>query len=268
MFIADYHTHCNFSSDSDTPMENIVRRAMDLGLKQLALTDHLDYDYPNLDFPFLIDYDEYSKTFFRLKEKYNNEIKLIFGVEIGLQPHLKQQIDDLLNKYNFDFIIASTHVVDKLDLYNGDFFKNKTKQQAYLLYFEDILNNIKIYNRFNVYGHLDYIVRYGDFDDKALKYTDYKDIIDEILKTLISNGKGIELNTSGFRYNLNSTHPQFDVVKRYKDLGGEIITVGSDAHSEEYIASHFKEAYNILKELGFKYLTVFENQKPEFLPLH
>jgi histidinol-phosphatase (PHP family) len=266
MFIADYHTHSNFSSDSEAPMEFMIEKAIALGLKEIALTDHLDYDYPDPAFPFLIDYNDYYKTLYHLKEKYKNSIKIIFGVEIGLQPHLKQKIEEFCKNTDLDFIIGSTHVVDQLDLYNGDFSNGKTQYQMYLRYFEDVLDNIHIHDHFNVYGHIDYINRYGNFDNTLLNYIDYKDIIDELLKSLIDKEKGIELNTSGYRYKLGQTHPQFSILKRYKELGGEIITVGSDAHKPEDIASHFETAYNLLKEANFKYITLFEKQKPKFIP--
>lgn len=265
MFIADYHTHNSFSSDSTTPMEEMVKQAIMVGLKEMALTDHVDYDYPEEMFPFIIDYNEYLKVFNELKQRYKGDIKLVLGVEVGLQSHLVQKIKDFCESVDFDFIIASTHVVDRLDLYNGDFFRGKSKQEAYRRYFEDVFENIKVHNNFNVYGHLDYVNRYGDYKDKSLNYEDYKDIIDSILKLLIEKGKGIELNTSGYRYKLNCTHPQLPILKRYKELGGEIITVGSDAHDAKNIALHFKDAYELLEQADFKYITLFEKQKPNFV---
>lgn len=265
MFIADYHTHNSFSSDSTAPMEDMVKQAIKVGLKEMALTDHVDYDYPDEVFPFTIDYNEYKKVFCELQQKYKSDIKLVLGVEVGLQPHLVQKIKDFCESVDFDFIIASSHVVDRLDLYNGDFFKGKSKKEAYRRYFEDVFENIKLHNNFNVYGHLDYVNRYGDYKDKTLNYEDYKDIIDSILKLLIDKGKGIELNTSGYRYKLNCTHPQLPILKRYKELGGEIITVGSDAHDTKNIALHFKDSYELLEQAGFKYITLFEKQKPKFV---
>jgi len=265
MFIADYHMHTDFSSDSSTSMEDMVKQAIKLGLKEIALTDHVDYDYPDEKFPFIIDYNKYQKVFSELQQKYQNNISLILGVEVGLQPHLVDKIRDFCNSVKFDFIIASSHVVDRLDLYNGDFFKGKEKQKAYTRYFEGVYENIKLHNNFNVYGHLDYVNRYGDYTDKTLNYIDYKDLIDNILKLLISKGKGIEINTSGYRYKLNCTHPQLPILKRYKQLGGEIITVGSDAHDTNNIALHFEDAYKLLEEAGFKYITLFKNQKPQFV---
>ncbi|NLP45498.1 MAG: histidinol-phosphatase HisJ family protein [Epulopiscium sp.] len=267
MFFADYHSHTYFSSDSNASMEDMIQTGINLGLKQLAFTDHVDFDYPNSDYTFEIDYNEYLKQFKQYKLKYKNKIDLIFGVEIGLQPHLQEKISDFITHYPFDFIIGSSHVVHKLDLYNGDFFQGKEQKNAYLQYFEEVLKNIHIFNDFQVYGHLDYIIRYGNYKNPVLSYEDYQNIIDEILKNLIHKGQGIELNTSGYRYGLNQFHPQTSILKSYKQLGGEIITVGSDAHYPQDLCANFKEAYEILKEIGFSYITIFKNQKPDFIPI-
>ncbi|HOQ16211.1 MAG TPA: histidinol-phosphatase HisJ family protein [Defluviitaleaceae bacterium] len=265
MFFADYHVHTSFSSDCQESMENQIQKAIELGLKEIALTDHVDFDYPDPQFPFMIDYDKYMIEFDRIKEKYKDKINIILGVEIGYQPHIVNELNDFFSKYDFQFIICSMHACDRLDLYNGDFFKGKEQKNAYLRYFECVLDNVKKYNYYDVYGHLDYINRYGNYENKILSYEDYSDIIDTILKTIIEAGKGIEINTSGFRYGLGHPSPQFAIVKRYKELGGEIITVGSDAHRKEDICSHFDCAYEMLKKAGFSKITVFKNRKASFV---
>jgi len=267
MYFADYHTHSDFSSDSTTPMEKNIKQAIALDLKEIAITDHIDFDYPDPDFSFVFEYESYKKQVDFLSEKYRNKIKILLGVEIGLQTHVYEEIENFLSKNYFDFIIGSTHCIDKCDLFTNDFFIGKTKYEAYYRYFEDVLNHIKKFSNFNVYGHLDFINRYGDYKDKTMIYSEFKDITDEILKELISRGKGIELNTSGFRYGLGHTHPQFEILKRYKELGGEIITVGSDAHVSKDICYHFDIAYNMLKEAGFEYITTFDNQHPKFIKI-
>lgn len=267
MYYADYHVHTSFSSDCNEAMENQINAAISLGLKEIALTDHVDYDYPDIGFPFMIDYGEYTKEFNKLKEKYINQINIILGVEIGFQPHVINDIENFLIQYPFDFIICSTHVCDKLDLYNGDFFKDKEQKNAYLRYFECVLDNIKTFSSYDVYGHIDYINRYGNYKNKILSYQDYKDIIDSILNIIIKSDKGIEINTSGYRYGLGHTNPQFPILKRYKELGGKIITVGSDSHRSQDICSYFDKAYDILKEAGFSEITVFKNRKPSFIKI-
>ena len=119
---------------------------------------------------------------------------------------------------------------------------------------------------FDVYGHLDYAVRYCPDKNFVYRFDDYRDIFEVLLNRLIENGKGIEINTSGIA-KIGYPHPHIDALKLYKQLGGEIITVGSDAHKKENIGTGFDVAENILKELGFRYYTVFKERKPEFIPL-
>lgn len=262
MLIPDYHMHTDFSIDSDSPMESMIKSAIEKNIKEIAITDHVDFESYYINN--IIDYDNYLITFNNLKEKYNNKINIIFGVEIGLNLNYIDRIQTLTNSYPFDFIIGSSHSVFNMDLYYDNFFENKTKEEAYNIYFTEMIKNITNIKNFCVYGHIDFISRYGIYEDNTLLYDDFKDNIDKVLKLLIENGKGIEINTSGFRYGINQTYPQFNILKKYKELGGEIITIGSDAHTPDYIGDHFNVAYDMLIEAGFKYITHFKNKKPIF----
>lgn len=266
MFLADYHIHTNFSIDSEAPMEEMIKSAINRGMKEIAITDHADFDTKYYPVP---DYTEYIPYFNNLKEKYKDKIQMQLGVEIGLENKWADRINEFANKFDFDFIIGSSHATTTLDLYfdQKEYFKDKTKKEAYTTYFEEILKNIEACPRFNVYGHIDFISRYGMYDDNSLKYEDYSDLIDACLKSLIEKGKGIEVNTSGFRYGINGTYPSLTILKRYKELGGEIITAGSDSHKPEDTADHIDYAYNLIKEAGFKYVSVFRKQKPEFVAI-
>ena len=264
MFFADYHLHTNFSSDAAASPEEMVKAAVEKGLTEVTFTDHVDYDYPDDDSIFMIDYDKYFSVFEEIKSRYSDKIGIKIGVEIGLQEHIKDRIEDFIAKYPFDFIIGSSHCADRMNLMKPDFFAGRTKVQAYTRFFENELANAKIYENINVYGHLDYISRYGIYEDNRLFYSDFVEILDEILKVLIKTGRGIEINTSGYRYGMNTVYPQFEIIKRYRDLGGEVLTIGSDAHSTDYIADHFDTALNLAKEAGFEYLTSFAGRKPEF----
>ena len=126
---------------------------------------------------------------------------------------------------------------------------------------------LSVYDDFDVYGHIDYVVRYGPNKNRQYSYGRYKDILDEILKKLISMGKGIELNTGGYHYGLGEPNPCVAVIKRYKELGGEIITVGADAHTPDKVAYAFDKAANVLETCGFKHYTVFKDRKPKFISL-
>ena len=157
----DSHLHSSFSSDSDTPMEEMIQMAISKGLSSMCFTEHMDFDFPPGEFDFLVDMDTYQQTLFCLSQKYQNQIKIRFGIELGLQAHLGNQLSDFINCYPFDFVIGSIHVVDKMDPYEPIFYENRSEEDAYMRYFSCVLENIKKYSCFDVCGHIDYVVRYG-----------------------------------------------------------------------------------------------------------
>ena len=266
----DQHMHCMFSGDSDADPVLMIKSAINKGLDGICFTDHLDYDYKEEPGLFDLDIAAYEKRIKRLaivlKEK-GCPVNIHWGIEIGLQPHITYKNNEVTKKYPFDLVIGSSHVVNGIDPYYPAFYKCKTEHEAYTEYFESILDNLHSGADFDVYGHIDYVVRYGPDKNKYYSYEKYADIIDAILKEIISQGKGIELNTAGFKYGLGHPNPTEDVLKRYHELGGEIITVGADAHKPEHVAYDFDKVSNILKDAGFMYYTVFENRVPAFIKL-
>lgn len=263
----DQHMHCNFSGDSDALPEDMIKAGIAHGLSGICFTDHLDYDYPEEPNIFLLDFDNYFKVLSDLREKYADKISVNIGIELGLQIQAAGQNLAVAEKYPFDFIIGSSHVVNHMDPYYPEFFAGRDEDAAYMEYFESVLENINSDVDFDVYGHIDYVVRYGPNKNAFFTYEKFKDIIDEILTQLISKGKGIEVNTGGFKYGLGHPNPTEDIIKRYRELGGEIITMGADAHVPEYVAYEFDKTAQIIKNCGFKYYTVFKNRKAEFIPL-
>ncbi len=269
MIYTDYHLHTTFSHDGISTMEAQIQNAIKLGLKEICFTEHYDiYDGLKNNSLKTIDVGNYVENFKQYKEKYKNQIRLKLGIEIGLQPDLKEAIRNMVKQYPFDFIIGSSHITCKKDIaMDASFFEGLTQKEAYTKYFREVLENIKIYDEFDVYGHIDYIVRYGGYENKIIKYSDYQEILDEILTNIINKGKGIEINTSGYRYGLEAPHPNFEILTRYKELGGKIVTIGSDAHKVQDVCSHFEKATNLLKKIGYKSYTVFENREPRFIDL-
>lgn len=267
---ADYHLHSSFSGDSQAPMESMIQRCIDLGFTDMCFTEHMDYDYPQppgggADFE--VDLDAYERTLKSFQQMYASKIKVHFGIELGLQPHIAEKNASIIASRNFDFVIGSSHVCHRRDPYYPPFFEGRTEAEAYLEYFSSIAENIRSFSDFDVYGHLDYVVRYGENKDKFYHYEDYQDIFEGVLTLLIQKGKGIELNTGGIKYGLKDLHPCLPILKRYRELGGEIITVGSDAHRPENLGDSFSLAEEALKAAGFRYYTVFSERKPVFYKL-
>lgn len=264
--ISDFHIHSSFSTDSDESLENIIKQAIALHMPSICITEHNDYDYPlnNGVVEFLLDVEKYTDTLQELAEKYAHAITVCIGVEQGLMKSVADKADAYPALYPFDFIIGSSHLINGADPYYPEFWENVSEEQGTLQYFESILENIACCHEYDVYGHLDYVIRYTKSKGAGYSYLKYADIIDEILRQLIAKGKGIELNTAGFKYGLNAPNPCVDIIKRYRELGGEIITVGSDAHCFTHLGYDFHKVPDILKSCGFQYYTTFKKRIPQF----
>lgn len=271
MLISDTHLHSFFSSDSNTPMENMIKQGISLGLHTLCFTEHYDYDYPIADdgLDFQLDFDAYYNMFLKMKKKYASQIELLHGIELGVQKHAGTVLINLYSKIGgrYDFIINSCHLVDGIDPYEKSFFASMTPSEGIRRYFENILDNIKVYPYFQTAGHLDYICRYIPAPRPDFYYEDYADILDTILQYLIDNEKGLEVNTAGLKHGLPWPNPHIEILKRYRALGGEIITIGSDAHLPEDMAYAFDKLPDMLAAIGFRYYTLYKKQRPIFIPI-
>jgi histidinol-phosphatase (PHP family) len=248
-------------------MEQMIERAIQLGLKRLCFTDHMDYDYPHKgDISFVFDPEEYTKKLTEMKVKYHGKLEILTGIELGLQPQVMEEFNKLMQEYRFDFAIGSSHVLDYIDPYFPQFWENRTREEGIRAYFQSIIDNCKQFQKFfHIYGHLDYIIRYAPTPEGTksdYSYADYADLLDEVLKTILSCGKGIEVNTAGLKYGLGYPHPKKEVLKRYRELGGELITIGSDAHKPEHLCYDFQLVPELLKSLGYQYYATFVDGKP------
>ncbi|SDB16217.1 histidinol-phosphatase HisJ family protein [Eubacterium oxidoreducens] len=264
----DCHMHTRFSGDSTAPVHDMLKSAKIKSLSGLCFTDHLDLDYPGEEHDlFLLDLESYVPYMQRLKAESDCHFHIGLGIELGLQPHLADTLQDIVSQYPFDFVIGSSHVAHHVDPYYPQYYEGRTEREAYEEYFEATLENINAFSNFDVYGHIDYVVRYGPNKDTNFSYQSYSDHIDAILKKLIELGKGIEINTGGYRSGLKHPNPREDILLRYRELGGEILTLGADAHTPQDIAYRFEELPKLLTSLGFTYFTVFKERKPCFYPL-
>jgi histidinol-phosphatase (PHP family) len=268
---ADCHLHSSYSGDSDEPMEKMILRAIELGLTQMCFTEHMDMNFPvTATTPegfFFLDTEAYQAELSLLKEKYAKQIKIFFGVELGTALDLIPDLYQYAKSYDFDFVIASSHLANGKDPYQPEFFEGRSDREAFREYFEAIRDNLMKFSDFDVYAHLDYVVRHGKNKDRDYVFSEYSEIFEDILTVLVNNGKGIEINTAALRYGMREAHPCTAVIKRYRELGGEIITVGSDAHKAADITSGFDFAAAALKDCGFDYYTIFEGRKAEFVKL-
>ena len=271
---ADYHVHTEFSDDSRYPMEDVIRDAVKMGMDEICITDHVDYgvkvdwdcgqeiQYRKGDPLANVDYPRYMEKIRALKEEYQGKITIRTGMEFGVQMHTIPEFEALFARYPFDFIILSIHQVEDKEFWTQDFQRGRTQKEYNERYYQEMLEVVKDYNNYSVLGHLDLIKRYDEAG--IYPFENVKPMIEEILKIVIADGKGIELNTSFHRYGLSDSMPSREILKLYRELGGEIITIGSDSHKPEHLGAYIDEGHEILKSLGYKQFCTFENMKPIF----
>ncbi|HZJ98654.1 MAG TPA: histidinol-phosphatase HisJ family protein [Tissierellaceae bacterium] len=256
----DFHMHSEHSFDSQAKMEDMVLSAIKRNKKVICFTDHID-----LYFDSHRDLDFHKSSYFanidEMKDRYAHKIDIRAGVELGLQSRIIDRYEEFMHASPFDFVIMSTHAVDDFDLHEDEFFQGLSGIEALEKYYKAVYDSIKEFKDFDVLGHLDYFDRYLIKRYEMPPYDDYQPMVEAILKLLIENGKGIELNTSGLRYGLDYAHPKVEILKLYKELGGEIITIGSDAHYPEDLGYGYEAAKNLLRDLDFNYIHIFKNRK-------
>lgn len=264
----DFHNHSTQSPDGENSVEEMVPRAIELGMKHYTITDHLEINkFYDEEFLYEEPVRQSSVILPQLKEKYKDKISLQYGVELGQALHDMTLTNRMLDSYNYDFIIGSCHMVRGYDdFYFLDY--NEIDPQFLLdIYFEELLEMAE-WGQFDVLGHLTYPLRYI-VGDKGIPVDmePYNAIIDEIFRTLIKNDMGIEINTSGLRQKIGRPLPDFGYVKRFYDLGGRILTIGSDAHRCEDLGKGITDGIEIARNAGFSEIACFKNRKPEFIKI-
>lgn len=261
----DNHIHSLYSPDSKIKMEDIVRVATEQHLAGVAFTDHYDIDAPSRENEFTFDPAAQQQEIDTLRNTYN--IQILKGIEVGLQPESLDKIKKFTTQYSFDTVIASIHFIDKLDPYYGSYYTDKNYKEAYGRVFEIMYRTAVEYVDFDILGHFDYIARYAPYknSERNITLAEFGDYLEPLLKFLAKNGKTFEVNTKTYKENLGHT-PLLDIaiLKRFRELGGEAISLGSDAHDLKRIGDNFELFSTIIKNCGFKYLVYYKNRKPQF----
>ena len=273
MFV-DYHVHTQYSDDSAYPMEDVVKDAIELGMDEICFTDHVDYgakvdwdsgeeiSYCNGLAMVNVDYPAYVKQIGALQKQYGDRLTIRMGLEFGMQVHTISKFEALYQRYPFDFIILSVHQVEDKGFWSQEFQQGRTQKEYNERYYEELLHLVKRYQNYSVLGHLDLIVRY----DKAgiYPFSKVRHYVEEILAEVIKNGKGIEVNTSSHRYGLADATPSAEILKMYHDMGGRIVTLGSDSHAPAHLGTYMEETRTLLKSLGFRQFCTYDRMRPVF----
>ena len=278
--LADYHVHTDFSDDSNYPLEEVCRHAIELGLDEICITDHVDYGVkPDVSEyraggaqfrledgqPVLnVDYERYFPAISRMRKQFAGQLTVKTGMEFGVQTHTETQFNALFDRYadRWDFIILSIHQVGDKEFWNGEFQKGRTQDEYNTAYYQEMLNVVQAFSHYSALGHLDLIKRY---DPAGMwPFEKSRDIVAAILERVIADGKGIELNTSSFRYGLPDLQPCTEILRLYRDLGGRILTIGSDSHKPEHLGAHIPEVRDRLRALGYTEFCTFDKMEPVF----
>lgn len=259
----DYHTHTSFSDDCRFSMEEMIDSAIEKGLSEYAITDHHDPDYPldRFGYTFEIDEENYHRAIEEAADRYSGKIKIVKGIELGLQMGSAKDKCIECVKYPYDFVIGSFHLIDYKDIC-VPFHEGITPEETDRLYYEYMYDTIRDFSGFDVLGHINAIDRYTEY---VPDFKPYEETVSEILKYVIRNDKGIELNTSSFRYKMNDSMPSKRILELYKEFGGKIITFGSDSHDPSHICNHFDWAMDYLKSMGFDHIATYMNRTPELI---
>jgi len=265
MYMADYHLHTDNSFDSRSKMDNVCRQALKNGLKEICFTEHFSVN-PALPTYGYLNFDRYFSEISACKSKFQDRLTIKAGLEL-CEPHLMMDdYKDVLKDHNLDFILGSVHNIDGAKL--PDFVANHHAKTIYRRYFEEVYELVS-HADIDILAHLDFIKRYSIEKLGNYNFKDVEDIIEAILQKAIERGIGIEINMAGhINMELREQYPKREILKLYKSLGGELLTIGSDAHLENMVGFQLDLAAEMAKEEGFDAIYTFENRKPKPIKLH
>jgi histidinol-phosphatase (PHP family) len=261
-YLVDYHMHSIFSTDAASTINEMCQSAIKSGIKEIAITDHFE---PTTEDIMYLAYDQkgYWAEITKAKQQFRGKLKIKLGVELG-QPHIFQKGSNaVLEDFPYDYVLASAHkIADGRDMSEID-YASITIEDACSFYLKQ-LDMLLDWENFDCIAHLDLIKRYSTATyGKNLSLNCQHELLTQVLKKVIRKGKGIEINTSGLRQTPKETMPGLDVVALYHELGGEILTLGSDAHRAEDVGKGIQEAIILAKDAGFRFITVFNERKPQ-----
>ena len=276
--LADYHVHCMFSDDSWYPPEQVCEDAWKNNLDEICFTDHVDYGIkPDWNDALSakvmmgqralnVDYDAYFPHIDNLRRKWAGRLAIKTGLELGVQMHTIPQFNALWNRWSdqLDFVLLSIHQVGDLEFWTGEFQEGRSQEEYNRAYYQELYDVATTFEHWSVLAHVDLIKRYDPAG--ALNFPANRDLVAATLEHTIAQGKGIELNTSSVRYGLEDSQPTQQILELYRDLGGTILTLGSDSHAPEHLGAYLRHFQRYLASLGFEGFCTYDKMQPTFHP--
>lgn len=276
--LVDIHNHCRLSSDSAAAPEEMARTAFELGVSHFALTDHIELDeFNDGEWDYWAAIDKTRPAFEKLRAEYDGRMKIYYGAEIGQAMYDLHNAEKILREHDFDFVLGSVHRTCHYE-HMGKIPDNEFDRKRVMTeYWEDMLNLVE-WGKFCSLAHITFLLRFVNVDtpsglvvDKKERskaaFDTYKPIIDEILRIIVKKDIALEVNSSGYRRGLGGPMADAPFIKCYKELGGKMITVGSDAHQPSDVAKDIDKCYALLRDLGFDEICVFEKKEPKFIKI-
>lgn len=267
MYSADYHVHSTFSPDGRQTVDDICRAALAAGLMEVCITDHTEANgwNPGIWYDFRI--PRLMEELEAAREIYKGRLRVTFGTELGQQLEDPARVAEVLEESRYDFIIGSMHNIPGEPDFSMQTYAGEADCRAMLdRYFAALVTHARE-AEYDALGHISYPLRYMRGQGVHVSFEDRHDELEAVLRAAIDRGRGIEVNTSGLRGSLGETMPALHVLRLYRELGGEIVTFGSDAHRMEDVGSGISAGQEMAREAGFRYFTVFRGRKPEFFAL-
>ena len=260
--MTDLHIHTKFSPDSEARAESYVDTAMLCGADRIGFSEHYDLDYVKYGFEIqLTDLSACHKSILALRDLYRGKIEILEGVEFGYSPLAEADYLAACKAFPFDYVINSVHVPEgETDCWFGEYFSGKPKKERYERYLETVSKSLDARFDFQILGHLGYVARNAPYDDPRLSCADFSDLLDEILKKTIARGVALEVN-SNVRTAGSPFIPYRDILKRYRELGGERVSLGSDAHQVRRLFDGFDLMREELLALGFRRTCYFRQKQ-------
>jgi len=271
LFLCDSHVHTRFSADADTPLEKVCRQALLLGLRAVCITDHVSFWAGDRNFP-PFDYRSFKRAIDRCRDRFGHRLTILMGVEVDYHSEHEAQIADYLADKPFDFVLGSLHYLNGRHLLTEECFSQFADLRTLMASYVEAVHEMVASELFDAIAHLDWIKRgWHQYVDPAtadgclLTYAARE--VEDLLEAVRESNIALELNASGYRRNVGQPFPNREILVRYREAGGRLITVGSDAHRLPELAYAVAEALELALSVGFEEVTVYRERQPISIPI-
>ena len=265
LFAIDYQVHSTCSHDGRAAIREQCRRAVELGLDEIGFSEHKDFDPadPVVDY---FHYEDYRRQIEAARSEFDGALAIRMGVEIDYQKWFEEKISGYLEDHDFDFVIGSVHYVDRLMLMTDAYLAGRTVEEVYRIYFEALIDSVES-GLFDILGHMEYANRRGIPACGPYHPAPYRAEVERLFSKMISKNVALEINTAGLRQGAGATYPCPEHVELYAEMGGTLLSIGSDAHHPDELAHEYEQATALALECGLKEVAVWRNRIPELRAL-